>query len=722
MRPTYGGVPVVMQYEAVVKHAVRHMAEWIGKCGVGVFFAVVYVLLTTPAAANDILSWPTTTMDRLPALERKLAILVDPSWSLSLADVIAKEKQAEFTPVAGRSVNLGYSKNATWLRLEVDAAEDGAALLSLAPNFIDFIDVYVGGKRSALTAGDFTHYALGDHRPLPADGLSGLQNVVPLSLSKGEVTLVFIRVANANSSTHLNMRIYPAGDHTMRVSTASMTSGLWFGGMGVLLVIQLVFFYFDRKWQYPLLALSTLGIMLVYTGNLGLSRFLLFPGDGAANDMFMGVSAWFGLFASALAYSSILELPRLAPRLHRLYQLSAVVGLIGIGFAIFKANIVFGPIGNNFALLMGVVNVVQGLRTANVDGAASRLRAAAFCAIWIGSVLSLLQRQGYAWMPNMFWHAYAISGLVHAILLTGALAVRLRAAEALNSDMREQALVAAQNAERTASALVVEKTRELVSARQVAEDALQAELRSQQQQVRFMEVISHQYRTPLAAIRSNVDSIAISLPKGDESNQSRVKRIERAIVRLVEILEVNLARSRLQGPSFQPQLALAVPGDIVASAAARARDLMPGADISVDVDPSALSRRTQVDAGMLELAVVNLLENAVKFSQRDGAAPVVLALAHRDGAVSISVSDKGIGIPPGELDGVVTHGVRGSNASNIEGSGMGLSLVSRIAAAHGGSVSIASELGMGTTVEILLPAALGTGRNLTTAGDLATAQ
>lgn len=410
-----------MQDETVVRRAAFYPPAWLGKHLLAALFAIFLGLLTWSAAATEPLPATFATNDIIPLEGRKLSVLADPSWSLSLADVLAPEGQAAFRPVPGPNVNFGYTRNANWLRLELNAATSGTALLSLAPNFLDAIDVYVAQQRPGLTEADFTPHEYGDHRPLPGDGLSGLQNVVPLILSASETTLVYIRIANANSSTHLNVGLYPMAELTTRATSASLLSGLWFGGMGVLLVIQLVFFHFDRKPQYPLLALSTLGIMLVYGGNLGLSRMLLFPDNGPGNDLFMGAAAWFGLFASALAHSSILELPRLAPRLHRVYQASAAVGLVGIGFALFKSNIVFGPIGNNFALLMGVVNVVQGLRTANESGAASRLRAAAFCVLWIGSVLSLMQRQGYLGLPNVFWHAYAISGLVQAILLTGAL-------------------------------------------------------------------------------------------------------------------------------------------------------------------------------------------------------------------------------------------------------------------------------------------------------------
>lgn len=690
-----------MQYETVAGRVTGLRLRQAACAGVLVGYLTLCFLVAGAAAASSVS--PPLTGNGLPSVAGKMSVLNDPSASLTLADVISAERHRDFRRVYRPDMNFGYTRDSNWIRLELKATANASALLSLTPNFIDFIDVYSARKKPSLGADSFTHYAMGDHRPMPADGLSGLANVIPLEFTDGETTLVYIRLANTNSATHLNISLDPAGSHTEQSTRASLAYGVWFGGMGALLVVQLVFYYFDRRLHYPLLALSTLGIMLVYTSNLGISRLLFFPNNGPGNDMFMGSVAWFGLFASALAYSSILELPHRAPRLHRVYQATAGVGLIGIGFAIFKSNILFGPFGNNFSLLMGIVNVVQGLRYANDEGVASRLRAAAFCIVWVGAALSLIQRLGYTGLSNVFWHAYGISGLIQAILLTGALAVRLRDAELANGDMRRQALLAAQAAENTAQSLVEERTRELVMARKIAEDALHAELRSQEQQVRFMEVISHQYRTPLATIRSNIDSIGISLPSDDGANQCRIKRVRRAIVRLVEMLEVNLARSRFQGASFKPHLTTTTADDIVVAAATRGRDFLQGADIQTDIQPETKAARIMADAGMLELSIVNLLENAVKFSAVKGTGLVVLSLSVDHINVIISVSDQGIGIPPAELVGVMSHGVRGSNAVNTEGSGMGLSLVSRVAAVHGGTVEIVSEQGVGTTVRIILP-------------------
>jgi signal transduction histidine kinase len=474
--------------------------------------------------------------------------------------------------------------------------------------------------------------------------------------------------------------------------------------MSALFITQFIFFYFDRKPQYPLLAFSTLGIILIYMGNLGYSHVYLFPDNGAANDAFLGFNAWAGLAASALAYSSILDLRNKAPLLHRVYQFATVVGVVGVGFAFASRNVVFGPVGTIFSIIISVVNMVEGLRRMNEEGAASRLRAAGFTALCLGVFATMMQRLGYIGMPDWAGDSYGISGLILTILLTGSLAIRLRAAEALNNRMREDALYAAQAAELGAHRLVAERTRELVTARQIAEDALLAETQSQLQQVRFLEVISHQYRTPLAAISSSIDSLGLAFAPDDGANHGRIERIRRAIARLVEMLEINLARSRLQGPSFRPQIVRVSAGSVVSSAFRRARDLLNGPVIRLSMDRRAAATPIMADAGMLELAIINLLENAVKYTMMKGDASVDLSLTVQGEEIVIDVTDRGIGIPACDLPGVFASATRGSNVESVEGSGLGLFLVEKIVKAHDGRVEVDSIEGEGTTVRVTLQA------------------
>ncbi|MDQ0390336.1 sensor histidine kinase [Labrys monachus] len=637
------------------------------------------------------------------SLQGHMEVLIDPSRALHLSDVLGEQATRQFQPLAGQELNLGYTRRAAWVRFAIRGSVGlQTALLSLKPNFVDIMDVYVGPYRPGVAAADFALFAMGDHKPL-ADAISGLDNVVALEPAPGETKLVYIRVATINSSLNLSSSLYSTDSHTLKSTLEALAYGFWFGGMAVLVTIQLVFYHFDRRASYLLLALSSVGAMLVYFGNLGLSRMLLFPEGGRYNDLFTGCSGWFGLFSGALMIASILETRRRAPVMYWIFMGAAATGLLGVPFVLLNRQLVFAPYGGIVIILAATLAMVQAIRSANEEGVGTRLHAAAFSILWLGLAITLSQRYSIASMPNWTAHSYAVSVLVQTLLLTGALAVRLRAAEAMNRIMSKQALIAAQAAEQRANVMVVEKTRQLAAAKKVAEEALRAELEAQQQQVRFMEVISHQYRTPLAAIRSNIDSVGLSLPAHDGANRSRLDRVRRAIARLVEILEINLTRSRLQGPSFQPALVRTSLRQIAAAAAARGRDLLRGPEIVLVIAPEAEGASVMADAEMLGIAIINLLENAAKFSALAGASPVVLSCSVEEGAVTIAVSDEGIGIPAGEIEGVLARSVRGSNAQSVEGSGMGLSLVSRIATAHGGKVVIDSVAGKGTTVRIILP-------------------
>ncbi|WP_137130897.1 sensor histidine kinase [Rhizobium sp. FY34] len=494
------------------------------------------------------------------------------------------------------------------------------------------------------------------------------------------------------------------------MTTNALAVGIWFGGMAILIVVQLIFFLFDQKLQYPLLALRTVSLVLIYFGNLGLSRVLLFPENGTANDIFIGVCSWGALVVFPLTYIKLLELDEKSVWLCRLYLLHAAVGLVGVIFACLGRNLEFAPFGSTFALWVVLLSGFISLWYAREDGMASILRAVAFCILGIGSVISIVQRIDVLDMPNWMFHVYGLSGLIHISLLTGVLAVRLRDAERRERLTQAGALDAAHSAERIAAALVEERTGELVEARKAAESALQAEMESQIQQVRFLEVLSHQYRTPLSAIRASADSIALSLRKSDEANFNRIERIRRSVAWLVQILEVNLERSLMQRARLQPEPSSVTAVSVVTGAFKRAQDLLSNPDIHLQIDRQASETVLFADAAMIELAILNLLENAVKYTALKWDAPVTLSLTGNELGVDISVRDQGIGIPQADLPHVFQDSVRGSNAGGAEGSGLGLSLVARIVAAHGGIVDLDSMEGQGTTVKIFIPRAKSAAR------------
>jgi signal transduction histidine kinase len=111
------------------------------------------------------------------------------------------------------------------------------------------------------------------------------------------------------------------------------------------------------------------------------------------------------------------------------------------------------------------------------------------------------------------------------------------------------------------------------------------------------------------------------------------------------------------------------------------------------------------DAARLERVVGNLISNAIKYSPNGGEIVISLGEDRSDGQVvaTLSVSDSGLGIRANELDRVFHRFERGSNVADIPGNGIGLAYAKDIAAQHGGTITVSSELGHGSSFTLRLP-------------------
>ncbi len=224
------------------------------------------------------------------------------------------------------------------------------------------------------------------------------------------------------------------------------------------------------------------------------------------------------------------------------------------------------------------------------------------------------------------------------------------------------------------------------------------------QQVEFVAGISHELRTPLAAIGSLGQNLADGI--ATEPAQARrygemIRRETARLTRMVDqVLEFSgvLAKKRALEP---------VPVDVGAVVEAAAADLRPLAEEAgrrITVERSVAVPSILGDADALRRAVGNLIHNAIKYGGDAGTVEVRVRRA--DGRVEIAVSDAGPGIARQDLPHVFEPFYRGRNATEaqIQGGGLGLSLVRHTALAHGGKITVESTPGEGTTFTRTLPA------------------
>jgi signal transduction histidine kinase len=234
------------------------------------------------------------------------------------------------------------------------------------------------------------------------------------------------------------------------------------------------------------------------------------------------------------------------------------------------------------------------------------------------------------------------------------------------------------------------------------------EQRLARQQMEFVAGVSHELRTPVAVIRSAAQNLAHGVvPAGD-----RVRRygevIEDEARRLGDMVERVLQYAGLEsGLGVNGRVPLA-PVDIVESALAASAPELANAEVRRLFAPDVPA--VAGDAAALRAAVQNLVVNAVKHGlpADAGSHPVTVAVsatAAPRAEVHITVEDRGPGIPAAELPHIFEPFYRGTDAvaRQIHGSGLGLSLVKRIVAAHGGRVSVVSRPGA-TAFTIALPA------------------
>jgi two-component system, OmpR family, phosphate regulon sensor histidine kinase PhoR len=215
----------------------------------------------------------------------------------------------------------------------------------------------------------------------------------------------------------------------------------------------------------------------------------------------------------------------------------------------------------------------------------------------------------------------------------------------------------------------------------------------------FVANASHELKTPVSAIIASSEALKLAVERGDSSSLGFARQIEgsaRQLDRLVTDL-LDLSRLERDEPELEP-LSL---DHLVQEELERVRPIADehGIDLMLDVAPMQVSGSRHDVA----IAVRNLLDNAIRYTPSGGSISARLEVDGNDAV--LSVSDTGEGIPTRDLERVFERFYRVDNARAraTGGTGLGLAIVKHVVESHGGGVSVASELGAGSTFTVRLP-------------------
>lgn len=244
-------------------------------------------------------------------------------------------------------------------------------------------------------------------------------------------------------------------------------------------------------------------------------------------------------------------------------------------------------------------------------------------------------------------------------------------------------------------AVAVERARLGEQARAAALRARSEELRSS-----LLSAVSHDLRTPLAAITGAASALREEAPgaAGPERQElldtilEEAERLERLVANLLDMTRLEAGRIELRREWVPLE-------EIVGAALGRLEPRLAGREVRIDL-PADLPL-VAADPLLLEQLVLNLVENAIKYTPASG--PIEIAAMVRDGWLELSVADRGPGLPRGEESRVFEKFFRGRHPPGVPGVGLGLSICRGIAEAHGGTLRAEAREGGGARFRLELP-------------------
>lgn len=617
-----------------------------------------------PATQPPVLLLQATTQEA--TLAGHTAVWVDTQANMTLSNA----RQQPFTTIS-HFQSAGFTKAAYWFQLRVARAPDAPTrwLLAMGEPYLDDIQVWTERDGDAERATDSTPpLRLGDHVPFAERPLRTRAPTVRLYLPDTQPLTVWVRVSSINAM-NFNAIVWQSDALIANETRFNFYQGGYFG---VLIVVMLIYGLLGT-WLRDTGMLSYAAyvgtLMLLYLGINGHAQ-VIFPWASAftwANDALVGCGVMGGLVVMPLLWDQLLNMRTQFPLMHRVYQ------GISLGVALLLPS-AFTPyyrltgalvtqVGIFFALLSLGLVVVALYRKRSTP---LLLYLLAFVATVIGNIVYITGVLGWIKPTSFTANAYQTASLVHIMVMNVGLAMRVR-------QLQRNEVLAEQRA-----TLATERTTE---------------------HKRFIAMLSHEFRNPLASIDRATNLLQLKLTALADADEARLSGIRSNVTKLSTLVDSFLISEAVEEQLLSPVPRNQAVAPLLASViAAQGSDLQR--QVTLVVIP--LDLRFSFDARMIDIAVNNLLGNALRYTN-DGQVTLEAQLDGRD--LLITVADQGPGLVKNELKQLGQPYYQASTAASKQGTGLGYYFSRLIVEAHGGQLSAANRTPRGLLVTLRLPQA-----------------
>lgn len=626
---------------------------------------VLWMTLAWPMGAWALSLERTSGIDDPVNLSGHLAARCVANDRESIEEISMPDRADEFLPLPALLLK-GYTSDTCWLRFELQRAPDAPHdwFLEVGMPYLDNVTLYIPSPHSSGTS--FRSLQLGDRFPYAERPIPHRLLIFPLHLADDQRVSAYMRIQTSSTMLVETLNLWQEQGLFAATQLETVIYGLVFGLIALGVLSNLVFWLWLREGVYRSYTVYLVTLLILNLVSSGFALQWIWPTHPLVADRSVGFMAALTYFVGLSFFDRVLRLRQYVPFLGRVIPFLLLIYVAGALAAAVGYWAAVAPVIQSVALtstagitLIGPWLLLRGQRHL-------WLYVLSFSTQLVVGIAALSRNLGVWPLEARADYFMLAATAIHVVLCNFALAERVR-----HTQSEKDAL------EKTATRLELE----------------QLALKQHQD---FMSMVAHEFRTPLSIIDTIAQRIAGQSSKGKEKTLERCSNIRNAVARLTSLMDEFLTIDRLEGQfrGFSPRQ-VRINDVIEAALAGISRE-------SIDVRLNNLPRTIFCDQELLQVALTNLLRNALRFSP-PGHQVQFTVQKGVEGRVVFSVTDDGPGIPADELPRIFEKYFRGRNSQTQPGAGLGLFLVAQVAQLHGGTTGVVSTPGGETCFTLTIP-------------------
>ena len=618
--------------------------------------------------------------------------LDDPTGLLTVDDVLTQQDAGIRWHTMEHNLNAGYNSPVVWLRFKVPQPTSGNEPVWLLgdPPFLDSVVLYQEDEATGVWLAQRS----GDH--VPARFKPALRQHL-FKLETGKWALLRIQTTSAMQFWG---DIFPTSQTLgAQLAANEITMGLYFGATTALLLAIWAAAGIIRTYNlYALAALGTFSAIHVFNVR-GYANLWMPESWTVWSSHAVGIGA-FGM-AATVAWQIREQLTRDTQYLRTDRALLVLIAINVLGIVSVPLGFYGTVAWVNLASLVGSDIVAATLCLIAIRKRQRRTQHAllltAYLAHLVGSMPTTAVLIGLIHWKLDITSIWQFQTFIFTALIAGAVFVGLVLRFRQSEKSKDKAIASLARSEHELEDKIEQRTRELSLAQIRLKHALESERELRCEQRQFFQMISHEFRTPLAV----VDSAAAeqqSFPSSELSTQTdRAKQIRRACRRLSSLVDSCLISERLDSAGFALHVA---PANVSAMLEHAAQLVHWSPRHRLHLFMESAPTEWVCDEMLVRIALSNLVDNAVKHASEGEI--FVAARKNEAGLLEISVADEGSGMSLEVMSRIFQQFEQGNRTDQNKGFGLGLWVSRRVARLHGGDVTVESQQGHGACFTLTL--------------------